>query len=215
MVKVIGIISYLPDDEHIRELRFQKLNKLIVSCNQLLKLPIHIIIQNYKEEEISHLSEYKNVSLSKNYSRCGIVGARKKLREWFLTSAYDCLIMLDDDCELVGTARGGKIYLEELEQHRSGYGEFRGTQLKLFSVTRDLLQYVDFDENINPEKGDGFEDTLFVNTLKRKFPKRGFEYRGKELSELSLGVGDELSTWYTNQNLKIMLNKTNKVKVRF
>lgn len=211
MYKCFGIISYLPDDEKVRPLRLQKLHKLIDTCNLLFNLPIHIIIQNYTEEEISSL-KYKNVSLSPNYTRCGIVGARKKLREWFLNSPYDCIIMLDDDCEIVGTSRGSKIYIEELEQHPCGYGEFRGTQLKLFSITKDLFKCVDFDDTIHPEKGDGFEDTVFVKSLIRKFPKRGFEYSGKELSELSLGVGDELSTWYKNQNLRSMLAKTNAMK---
>ena len=214
MLKVIGIISYLPDDKNIRGLRFQKLKKLIETCNQFFNLPIHIIIQNYREEEL-YLKGYKNVVLSPNYTRCGIVGARKKLREWFLNSQYDCLIMLDDDCEIVGTSRGGKIYLEELEQHPCGFGCFRGSQLKLFSITKDLLKFVDFNDDVKPEEGVGFEDTIFVSKLKKQFPKRWFDYSGKELTETSLCVGDDLSTWYSGQDISKMLATTDRIRRGF
>lgn len=205
--KVIGIISYLPDDEHIRKARFEKLCRLIETCNQLFNLPIHIIIQNYREEE-SQIKEYKNVALSPNYTRCGIVGARKKLREWFLSTPYDCLIMLDDDCEIVGTKEGAKQYLDMINSHPGYYGMFKGYQLKLFSIDKVLLSQVDFID-VNPENSEGFEDTLFVEKLHKKFPKRGFSfYEVKNLKEISTGVGDELSTWYIGQNITEMLSNT-------
>lgn len=209
--KVIGIISYLPDDIDVRKARFEKLCKLIETCNQLFGLHIHIIIQNYKEE-IKYLFGYKNVSLSENYTRCGIVGARKKLREWFLKSPYDCLIMLDDDCNIIGTKDAAKQYLSIIDSHPGYYGMFKGSQLKLFAIDKSLIAQVDFDD-INPEDGDGFEDTLFVNKLTKKFPKRGFSfYEVRNLKETSVGAGDSLSTWYTNQDLKNMLLKTDERK---
>jgi hypothetical protein len=212
MYKVIGIISYLPDDEHIRKSRFEKLCKLIDTCNQLFGLPIHIIIQNYKDELV-YFNQYKNVTLSENYTRCGIVGARKKLREWFLSTPYDCLIMLDDDCELVGSRDGALKYLELVDSHPGYYGLFKGSQLKLFYIHKSLLSQVDFVD-INPENGEGFEDTLFVSKLAKKFPKRCFSfYEVKNLKETSVGVGDSLSTWYTGQDLSDMLMKTDVLKV--
>ena len=210
--KVIGIISYLPDDEEKRQARFKKLCGLIQTCNQLFNLPIHIIIQNYYEEDTKILQKCNNCVLSPNYSRLGIVGARKKLREWFLSSPYDCLIMLDDDCEIIGTTEGAKQYLSILDAHEGYFGEFRGTQLKLFAIYKNLLKYVDFAD-INPENSEGFEDTLFVEKLKKKFPKRGFSfYEVQNLKEVSLGVGDELSTWYDSQDIKEMLYKTEEGK---
>ena len=209
--KVIGIISYLPDDADVRKARFEKLCKLIETCNQLFGLPIHIIIQNYKDE-IAYLSKYKNVTLSENYTRCGIVGARKRLREWFLATPYDCLIMLDDDCNIVGTRDGAKQYLSTVDSHPGYYGLFKGSQLKLFSIDRRLIAQVDFAE-VNPENGEGFEDTIFVEKLRKKFPKKEFSFYGvQNLKETSVGTGDTLSTWYKNQDLSTMLAKTNAMK---
>lgn len=207
--KCFGIISYLPDDELIRKARFEKLCKLIETCNQLFNLPIYIVIQNYKDE-LEYLSRYKNVTVSENYSRCGIVGARKKLREWFLSSIYDCLIMLDDDCEIIGTREAAKQYIEMVESHPGYYGMFKGTQLKLFSIDKNIFAQVDFD-NVNPESGEGFEDTIFVNRLKKKFPKRGFSFCINGLKETSICTADTLSTWYSTQNLKDMLAKTHNI----
>ena len=213
MSKCIGIISYLPDDKEIRAQRFKKLCELIETCNYLFNLPIYIVAQNYSREDIDYFEKYTNVTLSDNYMRCGIVGARKKLREWFLTSKYECLIMLDDDCHIIGTQEGAKKYIQELEAHPNSFGEFRGSQLKLFSITKDILSQVDYTD-INPENSEGFEDTIFVETLRNKFPKNKFTYSKNtyQLKETSLGAKDVLSTWYTNQNLQEMLRKTRELK---
>lgn len=205
--KAIGIISYLPEDETIRKARFEKLCKLISTCNQLFNLPVFILVQNYHEEELKTMSGYKNVHLSENYPRCGIVGARKKLREWFLASPYEVLIMLDDDCELTGTEEGARAYLEMIDAHPGCYGEFKGTQLKLFAVDKNILKQVDFLD-VKPEDGEGFEDTLFVEKIRKKFPKKGYSFYDIELKEKSKCVGDSLSTWYNKQDVKEMLKKT-------
>ena len=209
---VIGIISYLPDDPQVRELRFKKLCKLIDTCNSLFSLPIYIVIQRYGEKEIQYLSRYKNVTVSDNYDKLGIVGARKALRSWFIGSKYNCLVMLDDDCDINGTKEGGARYLKTLHEFESGFGEFRGSQLKLFSITKDLIKEVDFDDSISPEEGIGFEDTIFVGRLRTMFPKKKFTYEHYQLYEKSLGARDSLSTWYKNQDLKKMLDYTHKVR---
>ena len=210
--KVIGIISYLPDEIDKRNYRFGKLLSLIQSCTRLFNLPIYIVVQNYREE-LSVLSSYRNVILSENYTRCGIVGARKKLREWFLNSPYDCLIMLDDDCTIVGSTSSAKKYLQEIDAHPNSFGEFKSSQLKLFSISKSILSEIDY-EDVNPENGDGFEDTVFVETLRRKFPQNRFVFdRSTDLGESSVGANDPMSTWYCGQNLNDMLKKTDeKVK---
>lgn len=211
LLKTIGIISYLPDDGSVRKSRFEKLCGLIETCNQLFNLHIHVIIQNYKGEEET-LRRFSNVSLSDNYGRCGIVGARRKLREWFLGSQYDTLIMLDDDCEVVGTKAGAREYLDAIDAHPGCFGEFRGSQLKLFCIDKSLMRRADFAE-INPEDGDGFEDTVFVSSLERRFPKMMFSFSEvRNLRETSSGAGDELSTWYRGQDLRDMLRKTEEAK---
>ena len=108
---VIGIPSYLPDNKEVREYRFNRLKALINKCNQLFNLPIYIVTQNYKEEKL-YLTGYKNIMLSEDYTPLGIVGARRKLREYFLNSDYDYLIMLDDDIIIYGIS--GKSYLKQI-----------------------------------------------------------------------------------------------------
>lgn len=208
MNKVIGIISYLPKDKVIRENRRNKLRYLVYKCSIHLNLPIIIIAQNWKEED------FQEIKLSKGeiftFDKLGIVGARKKLREIFIDSKYDYLIMLDDDCMIDATTNGSKLYLKEIDEHPSGYGIFNGSLLKLFAISKDIIKEVDYP-NISVEDGEGFEDKIFVSTLESKFPNSEFEFSKEEIWEESISTLDPYSTWCTNQNLDDMVNKTYKI----
>ncbi len=206
MKPVIGIISYLPDDSFVRQSRLGTLRALIQTCNNIFNLPIYIVIQNYTEDEEMYIKRYTNVTMSDNHGRLGIVGARKKLREWFIESEYDHLIMLDDDCILEGTSEDGQEYLKQLKENEGKFGEFNLTLLKLFSISKELLQQIEFID-INPEDGEGFEDRIFVETLRIKFPDKKFTYK-TNIQEESISTNDNLSTWYNNQDLKQMLKNT-------
>ena len=94
--KVIGIISYLPDDKYIRNKRIEKLNNLILKCNQLFPgIEIIIIAQNYQDYQ----PKGNSIRIVDFYKPLGITGARKALRRVFLDyCTKDYLIMLDDDC---------------------------------------------------------------------------------------------------------------------
>ena len=207
--KLIGIISYLPDDRETREHRFEVLQNLIVKCNYLFDLPIYIVIQNYNENEIESLSKYKNVSLSSNYSCCGILGARRRLREFFINSNYDNLIMLDDDCVVDGTIQDGQKYKKQIDDNPNCFIEFNTSLLKLFCISKTLFKEVDYVD-INPELEEGFEDRVFVSKLRKRYKdkRRVFEKYG--LEEYSISTKDKYSTWYKDQNLNNMLEKTYK-----
>lgn len=206
MKKIIGIISYLPDNEEIREIRVEKLRSLISKCDELFNLPIMIVAQNWKDENIGS----KNCEIY-DYPKLGIVGARRKLRQLFLNSGVDILIMLDDDCHISGTRQDAYVYLNEIDEHGESFGEFRGTQLKLFSIHRNIYSKVDFSD-VSPELGEGFEDTIFVEKLRKNFADKRFTFSKTnnytKLYEDSRGATDENSTWYSNQNLEDMLEKT-------
>lgn len=214
MKKAIGIISYLPDGNSIcsstikRENRFKKLISLIRKCDQLFNLPIILIAQNYNKFEFDELaSTTKNLKIVEDYTtKLGIVGARNVLRAAFLESEYDCLIMLDDDCTIAGFS--GKSYLDQIDAHPGCFYEFNLSLLKLFAISKDLFKQVSFDENCNPEKGEGFEDRLFVNTLRKRFPNKKYTFVNTRLSEISISTDDPDTTWYEGQNLKDMINKT-------
>lgn len=207
--KLIGIISYLPDDQNIRVPRFSNLLKLLSECFKF-ELPIMIIAQNWGQEEIKHLQK---LCIIKTYPKLGIVGARRELRKQFISSEFDYLIMLDDDCLLQAEPTGIKDYLAEIDAHPSGAGEFRNTLLKLYAISKDLLSQVEFDESISAEGGVGFEDTIFVNTVRHKFKDKvyTFKCRGQNINEISVNARDPLSTWYTDQDLNNMLVYTHKI----
>ena len=200
--ELIGIISYLPDNLEIREHRKQKLIGLINKCNELFDLPIYIVIQNYTEEEEEFLSNIPNVMTSPRFQKLGILSARKILRRTFLAMNFDTLIMLDDDCELIGTKSDGQEYLRQLREHPDCFGEFKSTLLKLFSIPRKILKDEDYPL-INPELEEGFEDRVFVNKLRIKYPSNRFVYNCK-LREISVAAKDIYSTWYSNQDLNKM-----------
>ena len=212
MNKVIGIISYLPEESYKRLARFKILKELIETCSFLFDLPMYIVTQCYTKEEREELKKYKNVILSENYGKLGILGARRNLREWFLESKYDYLIMLDDDCKVSGTKDGAKRYIYAIDSHPDGWVEFKGSQLKFFAISKYIFSKVDYRE-VNPEKEEGFEDTVFYSDVLKAFPKeRCLFYRDNTLKETSECTKDVLSTWYTNQNLKEMLKKTEELK---
>ena len=88
----IGIISYLPDNSSVREVRRRKMLQLIDTCNKLFNLPILIVAQNWKDTDIKSYSPIYNTSncqVFKYAKPLGIIGARNELRKKFLESDYD------------------------------------------------------------------------------------------------------------------------------
>ncbi len=204
--KLIGIISYFPDDSRITNARYKKLCNLLTKCHQLFNLPIIIVAQNWKSE----LVRVPCVTVYRYENKLGIVGERKELRRIFLNSNYDYLIMLDDDCELEGTS--GIEYLNQIDENPDCFIEYNKTLLKLFAISKSVFKEVDYDD-INPENGEGFEDRIFVNKLRNKFPEKRREFKNLKVEQHSISTNDDLSTWYTNQDISKMLEKTlNKIK---
>jgi hypothetical protein len=195
ITKVIGIISWLPSDK-TRQVRQERLEKLLVECDKLFNLPVMIIAQGWDNT----VKTTKN-SVVYNYERLGITGARKKLREKFLESNYNYLIMLDDDCQLSGKKEDADKYLKQIDSHSGSIGIFKGTLLKLFAIPHNLMSQVDYN-NIEAEKGEGFEDMVFVETCKKKFPNKHFTFIRYGLSENSDSGNDKYSTWWKGQYVK-------------
>lgn len=209
---VIGIISYLPDDMKIRKNRLAKLANLLFQCNYIFNnLPIMIVAQNWTDEELKKYKSLLNVTFYVYQDKLGIVGARNKLREHFLESNYNYLIMLDDDIVLSGGPIQGIEYLRQLHLHKDGFWEFNKTLLKLFAISKSLFEKEEFDKDFNPEDGDGFEDRLFVNKLRAKYPELKYEFKVPGLSQSSISTKDTYSTWYSNQDIQKMREHTNKL----
>lgn len=193
----VGIISYLPDKEDIRKRRFEKLKKLINNLDYFFDLPILIVAQNWSEEDVNEIKN-NNVNLFLFEEKLGIIGARIKLREIFLQQSYNYLIMLDDDCELVGDKESAKYYIKQIVDHPNMCGLFSDTILKLFAISKEVLKDVEFKEG-SVEDGDFFEDILFVNTIKKLYPDKIFMFKRTNFRQISNNVNDKDSTWYWGQ----------------
>lgn len=197
--KEIGIISYLPDDTETRFRRELLLVSLIEKCKQLFpKVPIAIIAQNWGHFSVSGCDV-------REYGKLGITGARKELRKVFLESGKDVLIMLDDDCVLKGDS--GRKYLSQIDRNPGRYYIFNKSLLKLFAISRSMMSVVDYP-SISPEKGEGFEDRLFVGTLLKEYPSKAYQFVDTGITQESESTADPLSTWYSGQDLKDMLRRT-------
>ncbi len=157
MTKCIGIISYLPDDGHLRKIRVDKLNKLLSKCDELFSLPIIIIAQNWKDDvDLPKLSK-STITIYKYDIKLGITGARRELRRRFLELEYEYLIMLDDDINLVGNKQSADNYIRQIDNHPGDFGTFKQLTLQLFAISRDLYSQIDFPEG-EIMNGDFFED---------------------------------------------------------
>ena len=195
ITKVIGIISWLPNDS-TRIIRQKRLEELLVKCDNLFNLPIIIIAQNWSGREKTTTN-----CILYNYEQLGITGARKKLREKFLESNYDYLIMLDDDSELIGTKEQAQDYVKQIDEHPHSVGIFKGTLLKLFAISKTIMLQIDY-EDVSAEKGEGFEDMLFVEKCKRKFSNEYFMFIRHGLDDISDSSNDTYSTWWKGQYIK-------------
>ena len=193
----IGIISYLPDKEEVRQVRIARLESLLAQCQQFYKLPILIVAQNWREGEIS-LTEQCHPFY---YDKLGITGARKKLRQLFLQSTYDYIIMVDDDIELFNSADSAKYYLSSIQNNPNCIFEYKNYLLNMFGISRELFEKYEFDD-IDPERGEGFEDWIFVEKVKKDPSYRKIltlNLIAKERKEL---VEDPYSTWITPETDK-------------
>jgi hypothetical protein len=154
----IGIISYFPDNIKVASNRINKLNTLIRDCDQIFDLPITIIAQNWSKYN-TQIKLSKNCNIIEYNEGLGIPQARKALRDWFLESEYDYLIMLDDDCILQGNKAGGLNYINQLKSHPCGVGTFRDRLLKLFAISKEIYREVDIRQ-VDLIKGEASEDNL-------------------------------------------------------
>lgn len=189
----IGIISYLPDDIKLREIRKERLHNVISKCNELFSLPIIIVAQNWGDDiEIEHVTVFKYAN------KLGITEARRKLREIFLDSDYDYLIMLDDDAKLVGTKEDADKYIQQIEDHPGQWGAYKSFLLKLFAISKDIYKQIDFPKG-EAEQGDFFEDMYLIMALDKKFKVFKFIFKRTSLNDVSDSSRDPNSTWFRKQ----------------
>jgi len=198
--KVFGIISYFPNNDnkqHIetRKERSRRFRELLFKLEELWSsVDIMIIAQNWQDFT---LPEIKNKITVYSYGKLGILGARKELRKRFLASDYDYLIMLDDDFIVSSTDPQG--FLDEIDKHPDGVGAIRKapSPLPFFSISKAIYSQINFP-NIDPEKGEGFEDDIFTAQCFARFPDKAFMFPKGLADDASFhyeGPGKCPSTW--------------------
>ena len=195
----IGIISYLPNDKTTRNVRINRLNNLIETLNDVFNLPIIIIAQNWRNSEIN----LENVDIIKYYDKLGITKARETLRQVFCKETkYSNIICLDDDFELSDNPKFAKVYLRVIENNKDKLIIYENFLMNLAVFPRKIFEQNPFDLNIDPEKGTGFEDWIYISNLQKKYDYRKIKDYGLSKKKRSELTNDKYSTWITKNTDK-------------
>ena len=201
----IGIPSWLPDSIQERQKRIARLNNLLLQVEELFKLPIIFIAQNWKD----FTPQYNGKLHIYHENKLGILKARQLLRKKFLELNYDYIIMMDDDCIIECTGNANELYINELEKHPQGfcfikgpsktpYNQYAPAQLNLCAISRYIYEQESIP-NIDPQKGEGFEDTLFASLLHYKYADKEFD-APKNIKHVQFLQRDVKSTWSGEQH---------------
>lgn len=182
MKKVFGIPSWLPDNEPDRTQRAARINRLFKQLNDLWPdIDILVIAQNWKDFKPI---ETKNKQIIKTYEPLGILKARQTLRDEFLAAGYDYIIMFDDDAIIkCDNDHAHKDFMNEVDKHPNGfcfihgqnnkYHPYVGAQLNLCAISRFIYEREPMVE-IDAQKNEGYEDTIFACLLHHKWAKYEF-----------------------------------------
>jgi len=177
-----GIPSWLPDKEPDRTQRRERINRLFKQLNDFWPdIDILVIAQNWQDFKPI---ETRNKQVIKEYKPLGILLARKTLREEFLKLNYDYIIMFDDDAIIQCDNNHAHIdFINEIVKHPQGfcfihgknskYHPYIGAQLNLCAISKFIYeqeQMVDID----PQKDEGYEDSIFACLLHHKYGKYEF-----------------------------------------
>lgn len=169
---VIGIISYFPDKEPDRSQRITRFERLLKKLTEFLPdVPVLVIAQNWNTY---YPKQYKIIR--HYYEKLGILKARHVLREKFLESNYNYLIMFDDDALIQYLVDNpGKAYLDSLEANPDKFMflQYASSQLNGCAISKYIYKLEPMVD-IDAEKNEGFEDAIFSWLLHNKYPEKEF-----------------------------------------
>lgn len=200
--KIIGIISYFPDEEALRENRKMRCFNLLKNLDEHFKLPIIIIAQNWTQEDLGALNKFQNQKIYVFTSgKLGIVGARIKLREVFLTQTNaDYIILLDDDSELEIGEGAVEHYLKEIDDHPDMLCRWRLGFPRLMAVSRHSFEKLSYDfiKNFDPERGEIWEDHCWHVVYISMWPNEVYDFSKYNMKEVSpYSENDPNSVYYS------------------
>ena len=208
--KCIGIISYFPDGEkRKRDHRIFCFKNLLETLNRYFKLPIVVIAQNWKNDDITSIYNY-GIKVYRFDQPLGITSARIMLREKLLENhMYDYYIMLDDDTNIVCNSIGVETYLNTIDQNPDKIGLFSNCWFRLFAISRKYLKLTNFDfiKNYEPGRGEIWEDVSWFSVWKRIYPEAFYKLKNKNIREQFIQTEkDQYTTWYKSNFSNIREN---------
>lgn len=179
----IGIVSYLPEDSENRKLRINRLERLLSQIDNFWpNTDVLIVAQNWKSfEPITKSNPIIKVSFEKGI---GIMTARNTLRDTFLKSDYDYIIMFDDDAIISGSQSDATALVSEMEKNPDGFAFVKGStnmycpyadsQLNLAVISKKIFAETSFPK-VDPQKEEAYEDRIFSTLLHNKYPNNEFD----------------------------------------
>ena len=179
-----GICSYFPWEQPARKERQDRLDRLVKQLSDLWPdIPIMVISQQWKWYTLD--KKCKNQVIRYDFPKLGILGARTTLREKFLESDFDYLIMFDDDAIIENKGNAYKLYIDEISKHENGFCFIKGngsspytpyadSQLNLCAISRYIYEREPIP-NIDPEKSQAFEDRVWSTLLHFKYADKEFD----------------------------------------
>lgn len=183
MKPCFGIVSYFPWEQPARKERQDRMDRLVSQLSELWPdVPIMVIAQQWKFYKLD--GKCRNRVLRYDYGKLGILGARQALRERFLESEFDYLIMFDDDAIIEGSKHLAEMYLAEMGKHPEGfcfikgsgsspYTDYNDSQLNLCAISRWIYEREPIP-NIDPQKSQAFEDRIWSTLLHFKYADKEF-----------------------------------------
>ena len=88
--------------------------------------------------------------------------------------------MFDDDAIIEETEENGaKKYIEEIDKHKNGFAflQYEAAQLNGCVISKYIYD-IEPMVSVDPQKDEGYEDTIFSNLLHYKYPRSEFELTG-------------------------------------
>ena len=205
--KVVGIVSYLPANNY--QARQQRLLRLLGQLKAYWpSIPIIIIAQNWRDNNF--LPKDLNIKVFNYKGGLGILKARQTLREKFLETDYEQIIMFDDDAVISTNPAAAQRFLEECDKHPNGFmflkgwrkdplGIYNPAQLNGCVISRWLYAAEPIRDQWNPQEKGVYEDVIYSHLFHWKYPEYEFEVPDFQCIQWSNQQYKVASTWKTTQ----------------
>lgn len=208
--KVIGIVSYLPNRN--RQERKNRFLCLLARLNRYWpNIPIIIIAQNWGQEKIIPAEYSEKITVFHYNQPLGILKARQMLREKFLETDYEQIIMFDDDAVIETTEAKAQEFLQICDNNPKGFMFLKGhrhdplgiydpAQLNGCCISRWLIEAEPLRDEWDPQKYGIFEDVVYAHLFHWKYPEYEFEVSGFACVQWSNPKYPLKSTWTITDN---------------